>query len=73
MNTLTATVLPAANRPIDRCVNTGRVRIGIAHQRRPMPLDERDALTLQRALLNPRTAHPSGPLGRIFGGLWQWL
>jgi hypothetical protein len=73
MNTITAPILPASPRPVDRCVNTGRVQIGIAHQRPPARIDGRDAITLQRALLDPRTAQPAGPLAQIIGRVWQWL
>ena len=73
MNTITATILPPKPRPIDRCVHTGRVVIGLAHQRPLAPIDTRDALTLQRALLDPRTAQTPGLLGQLFGGLHQWL
>ena len=73
MNTITAPILPASPRPVDRCVNTGRVQIGIAHQRPPARIEARDALTLQRALLDPRTAQPAGLLERMFGRVWQWL
>lgn len=73
MNTITAHILPASPRPVDRCVHTGRVVIGLAHQR-PLPaIESRDALTLQRALLDPRTAQPPGLLGLLFGRLYQWL
>lgn len=73
MNTITAHILPASPRPADRCVDTGRVQIGIAHQRPPARIDTRDALTLQRALLDPRTAHQPGRLAAFFGALWKWL
>ena len=73
MNTITAHILPANPRPEDRCVHTGRVVIGLAHQRPPQPIDSLDALTLQRALLDPRTAQPPGLLGQLFGRLYQWL
>jgi hypothetical protein len=73
MNTLCTPILPASPRPIDRCVDTGRVVIGLAHQRPPMAPESRDALTLQRALLDPRTAHQPGLLGLIFGRIYQWL
>lgn len=73
MTSITATILPACNRPADRCVHTGRVQIGIAHQRPPLPIESRDALTLQRALLDPRTAQQPGLLAKIFGGLYKWL
>lgn len=73
MNTLSAHILPANPRPVDRCVDTGRVVIGLAHQRPPMPVESRDALTLQRALLDPRTAQQPGLIGQIFGGIYKWL
>jgi hypothetical protein len=73
MNTITAQILPASPRPVDRCHNTGRVVIGLAHQRPPAPLDSRDALTLQRALLDPRTAQRPSLLGQLFGGIYKWL
>ena len=73
MTTLLADILPASPRPADRCVDTGRVRIGIAHQRPPQPIESRDALTLQRALLEPRTAQPPTLAGLIFGRIYQWL
>ena len=73
MNTITAQILPASPRPVDRYVHTGRIAIGLAHQR-PLPaIDSRDALTLQRALLDPRTAQRPGLLGQLFGGIYQWL
>lgn len=73
MNTITAHILPASPRPVDRCHDTGRIVIGLAHQRPPAAINSRDALTLQRALLDPRTAHPPGLLGQLFGGLYKWL
>jgi hypothetical protein len=73
MNTITAQILPASPRPVDRCHNTGRVVIGLAHQRPPAPLDSRDALTLQRALLDPRTAQRPSLLGQLLGLIYQWL
>jgi hypothetical protein len=73
VNTITAHILPARPRPADRCTHTGKVQIGIAHQRPPAAIDSRDALTLQRALLDPRTAQPPGLLAQLFGRLYQWL
>jgi hypothetical protein len=71
--TITTNILPASPRPVDRCHNTGRVVIGLAHQR-PLPaIDSRDELTLQRALLDPRTAQHPSLLGQLFGGIYKWL
>jgi hypothetical protein len=73
MNTITANVLPASPRPIDRCKNTGRVRIGIAYIP-PAPKDiGSEAERLQRALLDPRTARPAKAWERVVGALVAWL
>ena len=48
------------------------LRIGIAHQRPAMPVHG-DHLTLQAALLEPRTARPLSLLERILGAVWGWL
>lgn len=60
--------VPIASR---RCVDTGRVVIGRCHIPRP-PAATRDGETLQKALLDPRTATPASALGRVFGKLWSW-
>jgi hypothetical protein len=73
MNTITANILPARPTLADRCVNTGRVRIGIAHQPRQRLQPTRDMEALQRALLDPRTARPAGLTARLIGGVWSWL
>jgi hypothetical protein len=76
MNTLTANVYPAHARPIDRCKDTGRVRIGIAHVAKQAHGGDslsRDALRIQAALLDPRTAQPQNALQRLLGAAWKWL
>lgn len=56
-----------------RCHDTGKLRIGIAHIPAPRPIHERDAITLQSALLEPRTARPQSRIQQLLGGLWKWL
>lgn len=54
-------------------INTGRVLIGSAYipqQRQPMGLD---ALKLQSALLEPRTAMKQTTAQQIIGGIFKWL
>jgi len=59
--------------PVARCVNTGKVRIGIAHVPRPAAWMTRDGETLQRALLEPRTAGRQTAVQRTLGAIWRWL
>lgn len=75
MNTISANVYPAHARPIDRCKNTGRVRIGIAHVPRASGADSlsADAMRIQSALLDPRTAQPQTILQRLTGAVLNWL
>lgn len=60
MNTLTAGIHstnPRHNRPVDRCTNTGRVLIGIAHVPRANTGADsmtRDALRIQSALIGAK-------------------
>lgn len=54
-------------------VATRQVAIGSAHVPRPMPITGRDALHLQSALLDKRTAQPQSLLQRIAGAVWKWL
>lgn len=56
-----------------RCTDTGKVRIGIAHVPAPRPIRERDALTLQSALLEPRTAQQQTFFQQLIGSIWKWL
>jgi hypothetical protein len=73
MTSITAHILPASPRPVDRCVHTGRVRIGIAHVP-PAPAEiSRDAATLQRALLDPRTTQPAGLALQLLERIIKWL
>lgn len=54
-------------------INTGRVLIGSAYipqQRQAFGLD---ALKLQSALLEPKTAQQQTLAKRIIGGVWKWL
>lgn len=54
-------------------INTGRVLIGSAYipqQRTPMG---RDAIKLQSALLEPRTAMKQTVPQIIMGSIWKWL
>lgn len=52
--------------------NTGKVQIGLLYTR-PPPIIQGDALRLQKALLDQRTANPLTRLSRIIGGVWSWL
>lgn len=72
MNTITAQVLPANPRPVDRCINTGRVRIGIAHIPTPRPTYEPDAQRLQAALLEPRTQVEPSTWQSIAAAVYRW-
>ena len=56
-----------------RCHDTGRIRIGIAHIPAPRQIQGRDAITLQSALLEPRTAQPQTRIQQLLGGIWKWL
>ena len=54
-------------------INTGRVLIGSAYipqQRQQMSFD---AIKLQSALLEPRTAQQQTLAKRIIGEVWKWL
>lgn len=73
MITLYADILPASPRHADRCFDTGRVRIGLAHIPTAAPVMSRDAEKLQRALLDDRTAHQPGLLATIANEVWKWL
>ena len=52
--------------------NTGKVKIGLLYCP-AMPVMQGDALKLQAALLEKRTAHPLTPLMRAAGRVWGWL
>lgn len=47
------------------------VVVGCLYQR-PAPRHDRDALRLQEALLDPRTAKPLPPVARVLGAFWNW-
>ena len=53
------------------CTPTG-IQIGLLHQP-AMPTIQGDALRLQAALLEKRTARPLSPLMRAAGRVWGWL
>jgi len=55
------------------CVNTGKLRIGIAHVPRQRIDLTGDSLRLQSALLDPRTAQPVSRVQRVIGAIWRWL
>lgn len=73
MITLYADILPASPRHSDRCFDTGRVRIGLAHIPTAARVESLDALKLQRALLDDRTTHQPGLLATIINGVYKWL
>jgi hypothetical protein len=73
MNTITANLLPASPRPIDRCVKTSRVTIGIAYVPTPRRQIGSEAERLQRALLDPRTARPAKAWESVVGAVVAWL
>ena len=52
--------------------NTGRVRIGWAYVPRPMRI-EGDAIKVQAALLEPRSATPQTLFQRVAGSIWRLL
>lgn len=52
--------------------NTGKLQIGRGYIKPAMRV-EGDALTLQAALLDKRTAQPRPLLMRIAGCVWRWL
>lgn len=52
--------------------NTGKVQIGLLYKR-PLPIIQGDALRLQSALLEPRTANPLSRIGRALGTLWRLM
>lgn len=52
--------------------NTGRVRIGLCYIRPAMPI-QGDAVILQTALLDKRSARPLRAWQRLLGGIWSWL
>lgn len=52
--------------------NTGRVRIGWAYVPRPLRI-EGDAIRIQSALLEPRSATPQTLFQRIAGLIWRLL
>lgn len=53
-------------------INTGKVLIGSAYVPRQHQPMSSCALTLQAALLDPRTAKPRPMLSRIAGIFWRW-
>lgn len=57
---------------MSRHLNTGKVLIGIAYVPRQHQPMSSCALTLQAALLDPRTAKPRPMLARIAGMFWRW-
>ena len=48
------------------------LRIGIAHQQRPMPALGADAERLQAALLDARTSRPRPWFMRALAAAWRW-
>lgn len=52
--------------------HTGRVQIGLTYTPQP-PRVEGDAVAIQRALLDPRTASPLPPLLQLLGYFWRRL
>lgn len=73
MITLYADILPASPRHADRCFDTGRVLIGLAHIPTAAPVESLDAIKLQRALLDSRTTHQPGLLASLINGVYKWL
>ncbi len=59
-------------RTASMAVTATGLRIGIAHVPRPAPV-QGDALHLQTALLEPRTARQLPWTARIAGAIWRWL
>lgn len=55
-----------------RCFNTGRVRIGIAYVPPPQRV-QGDAVKVQAAFLEPRTARQPSRLARLVAPVWRWL
>ena len=51
--------------------NTGKVKIGLLYQP-AMPLIQGDAIRLQTALLDKRTARPAGLVMRALAAFWSW-
>lgn len=52
--------------------NTGKLQIGRCYIRPAMRV-EGDALPLQAALLEKRSAKPLSLLMRVLGSVWRWL
>jgi hypothetical protein len=52
--------------------NTGRVRIGWAYVPKAMRI-EGDAIRIQAALLEPRSATPQTLFQRVAGSIWRLL
>ena len=51
--------------------NTGKVRIGLLYQT-AMPVIQGDAVRLQTALLDKRTARPANLVARVLNRFWSW-
>ena len=49
------------------------VRIGIAYISPPMPIRSLDAMRLQSALLDDRTARPQHLIRRLLAPVFRWL
>ena len=54
-------------------VSTGKVQIGKAYVPPPMPIRSQDAIHLQIALLDKRTATPAPLLRRVIAPIVRWL
>lgn len=52
--------------------NTGNLHTSRCYVRPAMPI-QGDALTLQVALLDKRSAQPQSLLMRVLGAVWRWL
>ncbi len=53
-------------------VTPAGLRIGRAHVPPPLPV-QGDAVLIQAALLEPRTARPLPLLQALIGRVWKWL
>ena len=52
--------------------DTGKVKIGLLYQP-AMPAIHGDAIRLQAALLDKRTARPAGFVMRALARFWRWV
>lgn len=71
VSTNSKTIQTIEARPTGPWRTSSGVVVGCMCEPRPPALD-RDALLLQEALLEPRTAQPLPTPARVLGAFWKW-